>query len=107
MRGALHTRVHADRIVQYEQAHAAVRRSGRAAAFRTLAGVILSGFEADWLMFGSDWPVGLLAYDYANVIGLARTLTGASPATERTTVFSSAAPRVHRLCESAHGTRDH
>jgi len=48
-------------------------------------------------MFGSDWPVCLLASDYAGVLALARSLTaGLSPA-ERAAVFAATAARTYRL----------
>jgi L-fuconolactonase len=72
------------------------------AAFQPFADVILGAFGADRIMFGSDWPVCLLASDYADVVGLARTLTAALPATERTAVFATTAARVYGLRESAH-----
>ncbi len=77
------------------------------AAFQPFADVILGAFGADRVMFGSDWPVCLLASDYADVIGLARTLTAALSATERTAVFSSTAARVYGLGESGQGVGDH
>src|SRR5580704_19324087 len=43
------------------------------AAFAPFADVILSEFGAGRIMFGSDWPICLLATDYASVIALART----------------------------------
>ncbi len=44
-----------------------------ATAFVPFADVILSAFGADRIMFGSDWPVCLLASDYASVVQLARS----------------------------------
>jgi L-fuconolactonase len=67
------------------------------AAFAGVADVILSAFGAERIMFGSDWPVCLLASDYARVVELARALvTGLSDA-ERTAVFASTAARVYGL----------
>ena len=51
------------------------RRVGRIHA--EVADVILSAFGADRVMFGSDWPVCLLASDYAGVLALARSLVAA------------------------------
>ena len=48
-------------------------------------------------MFGSDWPVCLLASDYAGVIGLARSLTAGLSAAERAAVFGGTAARAYRL----------
>ena len=67
------------------------------AAFAEVADVVLSAFGADRVMFGSDWPVCLLASDYAGVLALARSLTaGLSPA-ERTAVFGATAARAYQL----------
>jgi L-fuconolactonase len=67
------------------------------AAFAEVADVVLSAFGADRVMFGSDWPVCLLASDYAGVVGLARSLTtGLSPA-ERAAVFGVTAARAYQL----------
>ena len=67
------------------------------AAFAEVADVVLSAFGADRVMFGSDWPVCLLARDYVWVLALARSLTaGLSPA-ERAAVFGATAARAYRL----------
>jgi len=69
------------------------------AAFAEVADVVLSAFGADRVMFGSDWPVCLLASDYAGVLDLARSLTaGLSPA-ERAAVFGETAARAYRLTQ--------
>jgi L-fucono-1,5-lactonase len=114
VRIALHTRVRADRIDQYDAAHRAVPAE--------LVSAKLSGLvtEADWhrwqvadlcpyaaaaldafgparLMFGSDWPVCTLAAAYPDVLAAARDLTaGLSPA-EREAVFAGTATRVYGL----------
>jgi L-fuconolactonase len=75
-------------------------------AFAAVAGVVLGAFGADRVMFGSDWPVCLLASDYAGVMALARSLTaGLSPA-ERAAVFGATAARAYRLAEIAEAGRD-
>jgi L-fuconolactonase len=72
-----------------------------AAAFTPFADVILSAFGAGRVMFGSDWPVCLLASDYAGVLALARALvTGLSEA-ERAAVFAGTAARVYGLAAAA------
>jgi L-fuconolactonase len=68
-----------------------------AAAFRPAADVILSAFGPDRVMFGSDWPVCLLARDYAGVITLARSLAAGLSAAEQTAVFALNAARVYGL----------
>jgi L-fuconolactonase len=66
-------------------------------AFVPFADVILSAFGAERIMFGSDWPVCLLASDYAGVVGLARALVTSLSDAERTAVFASTAARVYRI----------
>ena len=74
------------------------------AAFAEVADAVLSAFGTGRVMFGSDWPVCLLASDYAGVTALARSLTaGLSPA-ERAAVFGETAARAYRLGPTA-GTR--
>ena len=74
------------------------------AAFAEVADVVLSAFGADRVMFGSDWPVCLLASDYAGVVDLDRSLTaGLSPA-ERAAVFGATAARAYQLCPPVSGT---
>ncbi len=66
-------------------------------AFAAVADVVLDAFGADRVMFGSDWPVCLLAADYAGVMALARSLTAGLSAAEREAVFGATAARVYRL----------
>ena len=66
-------------------------------AFSDVADVVLSAFGADRVMFGSDWPVCLLASDYAGVMALAEALTAGLSEAERTAVFGATAARVYRL----------
>ena len=49
-------------------------------------------------MFGSDWPVCLLAASYEEVVAAAEELTaGARPRTSATQVFGGTAARAYRL----------
>jgi L-fuconolactonase len=74
------------------------------AAFAEVADVVLGAFGAERVMFGSDWPVCLLASDYVWVLALARSLTaGLSPA-ERAAVFGETAARTYRLRPQASRT---
>jgi L-fuconolactonase len=60
--------------------------------------VALDAFGADRLMFGSDWPVCLLAAgSYGDVVDVARALTGHLSAAERAEVFAGTARRWYRL----------
>jgi L-fucono-1,5-lactonase len=65
--------------------------------------VVLSAFGADRVMFGSDWPVCLLASDYAGVVTLARSLTAGLSAAERAAVFGETAARAYQLGPPASG----
>jgi L-fuconolactonase len=71
--------------------------AARQAAFAEVADVVLSAFGADRVMFGSDWPVCLLASDYAGVVDLARSLTAGLSAAERAAVFGATAARAYQL----------
>ena len=48
-------------------------------------------------MFGSDWPVCLLARDYVGVVQLAKLLAASLSDAERTAVFSSTAVRLYGI----------
>jgi L-fucono-1,5-lactonase len=75
------------------------------AAVRLVADVILSAFGANRVMFGSDWPVCLLASDYPGVMGLARTLTAGLSEAERAAVFAGTAARVYRIRDRPEGAQ--
>lgn len=66
-------------------------------AFVPFADVILTAFGPDRTMFGSDWPVCLLASDYAGVVELARALVAGLADDERAAVFASTAVRVYGI----------
>jgi len=72
-------------------------------AFAEVADVVLYAFGADRVMFGSDWPVCLLASDYAAVLTLAETLTAGLSGDEKAAVFYRTAARVYRIREGAAG----
>lgn len=72
-------------------------------AFVPVADVVLSAFGAGRVMFGSDWPVCLLASDYAGVTALARALVAGLSDAERAAVFGATAARVYGL-ERVSGT---
>ena len=57
----------------------------------------LETFGPGRLLFGSDWPVCLLAAAYADVVGAARDLTADLSNAERAAVFGGAAEAVYRL----------
>ncbi len=66
-------------------------------AFAPVADVVLSAFGAARVMFGSDWPVCLLASDYAGVMALARALVAGLSGVERAAVFGATAARVYGI----------
>ncbi|MFF5932567.1 amidohydrolase family protein [Streptomyces sp. NPDC012508] len=57
----------------------------------------LEAFGADRLMFGSDWPVCLLAASYGEVVDTARSLTADLSGSERSAAFGGTATRVYGL----------
>jgi L-fuconolactonase len=65
--------------------------------FRPFADVILTAFGPDRVMFGSDWPVCLLASDYASVVALTRTLVADLSDAEQAAVFAGTAARVYGI----------
>ena len=67
------------------------------------ADVALAIFGPTRLMFGSDWPVCLLAASYAEVVGAARELTDRLSRAEREAVFGGAAESAYRLSVAPDG----
>jgi L-fuconolactonase len=63
----------------------------------------LDCFGPDRLMFGSDWPVCLLAAPYDQVIATAEALLGDLSDDEREAIFGGTARRVYRLRMPGHG----
>jgi L-fuconolactonase len=64
---------------------------------RPYADVALEAFGPDRLMFGSDWPVCVLAGTYTEVFDVARQLADALSAAERAAVFGATATRIYAL----------
>ncbi|GIH94425.1 amidohydrolase family protein [Planobispora siamensis] len=64
---------------------------------RPYAEVVLEAFGPGRVMFGSDWPVCLLAASYERVLESARALTGGLSAAERREVFGGVAARVYGI----------
>ena len=62
--------------------------------------IALETFGPSRLLFGSDWPVCLLAASYADVVAAARDLTAGLSTAERTAVFGGAAEVAYRLSVS-------
>ncbi|HEY3559391.1 MAG TPA: amidohydrolase family protein [Kribbella sp.] len=61
------------------------------------ADVVLEAFGPDRVMFGSDWPVCLLAASYAQVVETAQTLTTNLTSAERKAIFTTTATRTYNL----------
>jgi L-fuconolactonase len=72
-------------------------------AFRPVADVILNEFGPRRIMFGSDWPVCLLAAGYADVVGLAAFLAGGLSAADRAAVFALTAAGVYGIGQAEPG----
>ncbi|WP_434589117.1 amidohydrolase family protein [Streptomyces sp. A5-4] len=64
---------------------------------RPYADTVLDAFGADRVMFGSDWPVCVLAATYGEVLGAARELVAGLGEEERAQVFGGTADRVYGL----------
>ena len=65
--------------------------------FRPYLDVIFEAFGADRLMFGSDWPVCLLAAEYAQVVELMESYAEQFSESERTGFFGENATRFYGL----------
>ena len=59
--------------------------------------IALETFGPERLLFGSDWPVCLLAASYQDVVAAAQDLTADLSTAERAAVFGGAAEAVYRL----------
>jgi L-fuconolactonase len=70
------------------------------AGLRPYAEVVLDAFGPARVMFGSDWPVCLLAASYADVTSAARELTATLTREEQALVFGGTAARVYGLPET-------
>jgi L-fuconolactonase len=67
------------------------------ADLRPYADVALEAFGPSRVMFGSDWPVCLLAGSYEEVVAAAEGLTAGLTTAERDEAFGGTAARVYRL----------
>jgi L-fuconolactonase len=67
------------------------------AALRPYADTLLRTLGPERLMFGSDWPVCLLAAGYDQVIAAAEKLTGDLDTRRRDAVFGGTAARWYRI----------
>jgi L-fuconolactonase len=69
----------------------------RAADFAPYLDIVWEAFGPERLMYGSDWPVCLLAGDYPRVQGLAAGYVGALSRDEQQAFWGGVAARVYRL----------
>lgn len=60
---------------------------------------VIGWFGSERLLFGSDWPVCLLASSYDRVIGTMRQLLADKPEIAQTGIFGGNATKVYRLAE--------
>lgn len=61
--------------------------------------VVLAAFGPDRLMFGSDWPVCLIAAEYAEVVGIVRDFFSQATVGEQSQIFGDTAVRFYGLTE--------
>lgn len=64
---------------------------------RRYADHVLSAFGPDRVIFGSDWPVCLLAAEYADVVDAAHSLISSLSETEKQAILGGNAARVYGL----------
>jgi len=64
---------------------------------RPFVGLVVDRFGVERVMFGSDWPVCLLAASYAEVVQAAETLTADLTPSEQNAIFGDTARRIYQL----------
>jgi L-fuconolactonase len=67
------------------------------ADLKPYADVVLEAFGPERVMFGSDWPVCLLAATYAEVVQAAEDLTAGLTPADRDQIFGETARRTYHL----------
>jgi L-fuconolactonase len=78
-------------------------RNWKPADFKPYLDVVFDAFGADRLMFGSDWPVCLLAATYAQVKRVIEDYLHACTAAQKENIFGGNAIRFYNLKEFANG----
>ncbi|MCW2884239.1 MAG: amidohydrolase [Streptosporangiaceae bacterium] len=68
-------------------------------SLRPYAETVLEAFGPERVMFGSDWPVCLLAAGYAEVVAAAEEVCAGLSGAERDAVFGGTATRAYRLSD--------
>lgn len=71
--------------------------SWRAEDFRPYLDVVFEAFGSDRMMYGSDWPVCLLAGSYERVVRIVDDYTRRLPADERAAFFGGNAARFYAI----------
>ncbi|MGI9177234.1 MAG: amidohydrolase family protein [Pirellulales bacterium] len=79
----------------------AVRRGWKQADFVPFLDVVLAAFGPERLMVGSDWPVCLLAGEYADVAAIPREYFAGLSTTEQQAIWGTTAARFYGLAEQA------
>ena len=72
-------------------------RGWKPADFTPYLDVVLQAFGPERLMFGSDWPVCLLAGEYAEVVGIVADFFGRLSAAEQQFIWGGTATRFYGL----------
>ena len=71
--------------------------------FRPYLDVVFDAFGPERLMFGSDWPVCLLAASYRQVLEIIEEYVQAYPVDVKETIFGGNAVQFYRLKTAQHG----
>ncbi|HLX41817.1 MAG TPA: amidohydrolase family protein [Bryobacteraceae bacterium] len=79
-------------------------KNWRASDFTPYLDIVFDAFGADRLMFGSDWPVCLLAGGYMQVVEIIRTYLKDRPAVGMEKIFGGNAVHFYGLKANAHGS---
>lgn len=72
-------------------------RGWKAVEFTPYLDVVLQAFGPERLMFGSDWPVCLLAGEYSEVVGIVEDFFGRLSAAEQQSIWGGTATRFYGL----------
>jgi L-fuconolactonase len=72
-------------------------RQWRPVDFTPYLEIALTAFGPERVMFGSDWPVCLLAADYAEVAGIIRNFCGTLSVAEQAAIWGGTATRFYGL----------
>ena len=78
-------------------------RRWKPAGFKFYLDVVFEAFGSERLMFGSDWPVCLLAASYRQVKGLIEDYVDGYAAKEKEKIFGANATRFYGLKAPSHG----